>query len=463
MAHAAPTGPHTQAGQNGHRPHLQLSKRRRAHFRHVPHQEDIYGIYHPHFIVFLRSVGLPLSALFILFVLLAAVNGLSGDQLTGVLGAVVQASGGVVLLAVVIALAWMVYLYMDWRADHMIISGQRIIVNYETPGIRRQLRDVPMGKVQNIIVHKARLSEPVRKVLGVDRLVIDTAGLGQIEFKDIRDKDAEEARAIILDLQGGVRSVSKTTREQYRDAVVRSILYGTPRPPQPQLIHVESSPRSGYNWFNILFPLKPWRDGLRVIWHRHWWFLLKAEAGPLMLAILFELANLIVTVVGNMLGLTDNPVLNVLVFMRPLLILVLLPYILWQWQDWRNDKFILDKDRLITLYTLPFGLNETRKDTEIRRVVDATVTVHGPTANLLRFGNVVVKTPGEATEFKFEGVSQPFEIHHEIMQRIEAEREREQQQWERDIQDWLAEIEKERRAIPQPVEPQPPPDYFWPI
>ena len=155
------------------------------------------------------------------------------------------------------------------------------------------------------------------------------------------------------------------------------------------------------------------------------------------------------------------PVMTLLAFVRPIIFLLLLPIALWQWEDWRNDKYILDRDRLITVDTLPLGLDETVKENEIRRVVDATVRVEGLLPNLLRFGTVVMKTPGEATQFDFDGVPRPFEVHQEIMTRLEAQREQEQAQWDRDIQDWLRTYVEERRAEPAP--PPPPPSDGWTV
>jgi hypothetical protein len=43
------------------------------------------------------------------------------------------------------------------------------------------------------------------------------------------------------------------------------------------------------------------------------------------------------------------------------------------------------------------------------------------------------------------------------MTRLEAQREQEQAQWDRDIQDWLRTYVEERRAEPSP-HPPPPPD-----
>jgi len=321
-----------------------------------------------------------------------------------------------------------------------------------------------MGKIQNVTTRHAALNQLVKKLLQVGELVIDTAGLGQVDFHDMREVDADAAQQIIMDLQRGVSEAGQQPRAQYRREVVQSILQGKELPSQPRRVQVPTTAGpEGYNILNRLIPRKPWCEGVQIIWHKHWWFLLLDLLKPLGLLIAFELANLVVAAAGNILGVGDNnPVLNVLSALRIPVYLILLPFLAWQWENWRNDQYIVTKDQLMSVDTLPFGLQETVKQTEIRRVVDATVTVDGVLPKLLGFGNIVIETPGEATEFIFEGVPHPFDVHREVMTRIEAQREQEQVQWDRDIQEWLRAYVEERRAEPTP-QPQPPPDGggFW--
>jgi membrane protein YdbS with pleckstrin-like domain len=451
MAHSAPT---TQVVNGTDSPQ---PLNRRPHIRHIHDDEEVYGLFHRHYIVFLRGLTAPVIAFLVLMLIGMAISMANPADTTGLVETVLSAGTFVVCGALVAIAVWVAYIFADWRADYMLVTPQRILVNVATPGIRTVLREVPMGKVQNTIIHHASIHEPIKKVMQVAKLVIDTAGLGQITFDDISERDADAAKTIIMGLQKNVRASSQPTREQYRHQVMSSIINGTPMPPQPRKTQVRSYPRSGYNLLNEIFPRHPQREGLKVVWHKHWWYLLQAELVPVGIFILFEITNLIVSLVSGAMGVPDNPVMTLLAFVRPIIFLLLLPIALWQWEDWRNDKYILDRDRLITVYTLPLGLDETVKETEIRRVVDATVRVEGLLPNLLRFGTVVMKTPGEATQFDFAGVPHPFEVHQEIMTRLEAQREQEQAQWDRDIQDWLRTYVEERRAEPSP-HPPPPPD-----
>ncbi|HUS16408.1 MAG TPA: PH domain-containing protein [Chloroflexia bacterium] len=428
---------------------------RRPRVHHIPPEEEICGFYHRHPIVFLRGLRWPVF----FFILLAlSLLGLSlvnpVDQAEWVIGVL---SVGTIILLVGIALAfvWMVYAWIDWRADYFMITARRLIVNVETPGLRKSLREVPMGKVESVVTHHAHFDQVLNKAFGVAELVVDTAGLGRIEFKDIREHDAEDALTILLDVQKGVRAASQAPRQDYMHSVMDSIVHGTPPPPQPLSMQPTPSPREGYGTFNRLFPRRVQREGLQAIWHRHWLFLLWAEMVPVVIVVLFELTNLALTLVLSFLNLaTDNPVLAVLAVIRPILYLLLLPLVLWQWDDWRNDQYILDADRIISLDRRPLGFGETKKEAPLNRVSDASVKIEGVVATLLHFGDVVIKTPSVTEEFFFNDVPNPLEVHQEIMNRIEGEREKQQAQVDRNIQDAFRAYVDVRRAEPVPEPPK---------
>jgi hypothetical protein len=235
-----------------------------------------------------------------------------------------------------------------------------------------------------------------------------------------------------------LQAIAQPRREAYRQNMVRHILYGTPAPPPPgrdDTMGVNTP--TGYSLFNQLFPFRPLRMGTSVIWHKHWWFLLRAELWPVALVLIFELTNLAATVVFNLLGAESNPVTPVLAFLRPFIWLLALPIALWQWEDWRNDYYEVREDRLIDRDALPLGLYDETKETELRRITDVRTRQRNPLSKLLQYGDIVAKTPGENTQFTFEGVPHPNAVLSEIMDRIDLLREREQAQQAREMQEWL--------------------------
>src|SRR5262249_35208995 len=157
--------------------------------------------------ILLRSLLWPLAAFIVTIILLGilttADTGEPSTETSTWLADLTTAGNFVVLFIMLVVGGWILFIYLDWHADHIIVRSQRVLVNFQRPLISRDLRDVPMGKVQNIVVHQAGLEHIVEKLFNVARLVIDTAGMGQIEYKGIALKDANEARARILALQGG--------------------------------------------------------------------------------------------------------------------------------------------------------------------------------------------------------------------------------------------------------------------
>jgi membrane protein YdbS with pleckstrin-like domain len=473
MAHAQPPGAAPGHGASGHAahnhptvPHLHIPHEPRKPPRRarVAQGETVYGFYHRHPIVFIRGLRYPLIPILLVLVLIVVTNAINPSDVPDWLATGLLISNGLLLIFIGLIGLWLIYIFFDWQADYLLITDRRVVVNVETPGVKTLLREVPMGKVQNVISKTAHLNHPLQKALRIGTLIIDTAGMGQITFEDVHETDSNKARAVMMDLQKGVKQATQLPRDQYRRQVVHSLIQGSAPPPAPRQIEIKSHARRGYGFWNSFLPFKPQYEGMQIVWHRHWWFLLQEERGPLGLLFLILLTILALKIASNGFGLTDSsmPVLATTVG-GVALVLVVLPWAVWQWENWRNDKYIVTKDSLRSVDTLPFGFDETVKQTELRRVVDATVRIEGITAKLFRFGDVVMKTPGEATEFRFNGVPNPFDVHQEIMLRLEAQREQEQAQWDRDIQEWLRAYVDERRAEPPPRFTAPPGDDPWTI
>jgi hypothetical protein len=76
-------------------------------------------------------------------------------------------------------------------------------------------------------------------------------------------------------------------------------------------------------------------------------------------------------------------------------------------------------------------------ETLINRISDVMYEVPGPLANLLNYGNVVIKTPGEATEFDFKGIPCPREVQQEIMERVDEYRRKGAAGADREIEAWI--------------------------
>jgi hypothetical protein len=349
----------------------------------------------------------------------------------------------------VLAMGWVGYIVLDWREDWIALTTRRLIVMNKTLFLREVRRECPIGKVQNVI---ADFPGAVGMALDFGDLRVDTAGVGTLSFGDVpHPRMLREA----IFKQQEITLSRQPPPEDLRKAAVRGIILGgntdegPVRSAQSKLTKVEGrSGRgapgrnlrgrmfvSGYGVFNSLLPFEPQRDGESVTWHKHWSYLVRGLLGPVLI---YTLA------MGLWLGLLifrEAGTLEVETSLLGWLVVGLFPVCagwgIWKWEDWRNDLYKLDHERVYHVESLPFGLREQSKETLINRISDVMYEVPGPLANLLNYGNVVIKTPGEATEFDFKGIPCPREVQQEIMERVDDYRRKGAAGADREIEAWI--------------------------
>ncbi len=347
------------------------------------------------------------------------------------------------------ALVWGAYVALDWRDHWIALTTRRLVIMDRTLFIRETRREVPLAKVQNVV---ADYPNAVSMSLDFGDLTMDTAGIGVLTFKGLpRPRAMREA---IFAQQKALRA-NQAPPEERRKAAVKAMLLGAdPTSPDDGPGHrgpagAQTGPRSEradaepsnppsvayIGFFRKYFPFEPQRAGAGVTWHKHWLFLLRGVAWPILsyMAIWAGwIASLLLSREGG-----ENLLAGVMGWSALLLAPFCLVWGLWNWEDWRNDLYKLDRERVYHIESLPFGLREQSKETLITRITDVTYIVPGPIANLLDFGDVVIKTPGESTEFVFRRIPHPREVQQEIMARVDEYRLKEGASVDHEIEAWL--------------------------
>lgn len=302
-------------------------------------------------------------------------------------------------------LGWVVYALLDWREDWLALTTQRVIVMNKMLFLRESRREAPIGKVQNVV---ADYPNAIGMALDFGDIKIDTAGLGTLHFKSLpRPKAIREA---IFRQQKEAQGVQPPP-EDMRKTAVKAIVLGTP----PDAVDPASSAGKRGTRTN-----KYGGHSAVRVWHKHWAFLVRGIALPIALwsAVLFAwLLSIWIGTPGAV-----GPIETALTWSLLLLMPICTAWIIWAWEDWRNDVYKIDHERLYHIESLPFGLRERSKETLINRITDVMYVIPGPLANLLDYGSVVIKTPGEATEFIFAGIPCPRQVQQELMERMDAAR-----------------------------------------
>jgi uncharacterized membrane protein YdbT with pleckstrin-like domain len=344
---------------------------------------------------------------------------------------------------------WAVYALFDWMDDWIALTTRRIIIMDKLRLLRETRREVPLARVQNVVVEYPNL---LNKVLDFGTLMVDTAGVGLLTFAGLPQPHV--MREAIFAQQAALRS-TQLPPEHRRRAAIRNILAGGQaphqRPAQPADLSDRPTPPSGIvrpgqhphqpgkfgatQLLDTLLPIAPLRYGDVVVWHRHWYFLLRGLLWPTALygaALIAWFATMALTGPG-MSGHLELILGWVVIILTPVCML----WAVWNWENWRNELYKLDREHVYLVESLPFGLREQSRETLISRITDVTYVVPGPLAHLFNFGDVIINTPGESVDFSFRGIARPREVQQEIMARLDAYRLKETAGLDEEIGAWL--------------------------
>jgi hypothetical protein len=108
-------------------------------------------------------------------------------------------------------------------------------------------------------------------------------------------------------------------------------------------------------------------------------------------------------------------------FVVTLLWLIDLLWFVWQYQDWRNDEYLVTPDRLIDIEKIPFVF-EDKKEASLSQVQDVRYEIPGLGALILGWGHVYIETAGQARNFDFLYVPNPRAVEEEVVRRVAAVR-----------------------------------------
>lgn len=358
--------------------------------------------------------------------------------------------------ATVVAVAWVTWLWLEWRNDSLVLTTRRIVrVERQLPFYERQ-EGAYLDKVQDVSVERRGLAAAI---LGFGHVTVQTAGAtGQIAFSHTPRPDAVKEAVFrgvsrFASLQRAARrqSMESQLRQQLGYASPAAEAEGVCEPPASNLPDPESRldelALRLTHLINNGFPSLRSQDGEVILWRKHWGVLLRGLLWPGVVAAAIAGLPLLVSV--------DLP--------RPAYLAVaglLLLWAVWQGENWRNDVYVLTPDRVIDIKRLPLRLRTSQREGHLLNIQNVTYEVPGPLASLLNYGHVTIETAGQVGNFTFESVFDPAEVQADIFRYTEACRT----QWEQRqpstqseaLADILAAYERLRNETGGAVAPHPP-------
>ncbi|MCW5852006.1 MAG: cyclic nucleotide-binding domain-containing protein, partial [Anaerolineae bacterium] len=348
----------------------------------------------PHWSVLLIKLAWPLL---FMGVVIAFSTVLAVALASAVLGALVI---GFSLLAVAIVL--LVYSYWDWWFDTYIVTNQRVISMLRRPFIQEQLMEARIGKIQNTTISFPNLWA---RLFGWSNVRIATAGGPPIVLPRIAN--GPRVHAVINELVAENRQRAALQELQNREAYIEARLRGTPTTsasgggagasqattrqpaPSPSLMRA----------LGFFIPVLREVNGTIITYRKHW-ILLFQQTWFYML--LFFVVALILVV---------GPLLKVWAPFDPIsvglimLAIVLFARLLWLYEDWRNDLYLLTDSAVVDIERLPLYLREEAKQAGLDAIQDVSYIIPHPLAEFLDYGNILIQTAGPLGKVTWDHIS----------------------------------------------------------
>ncbi len=310
---------------------------------------------------------------------------------------------------------------LDWRNDYFVITNKHISHReFELRTFRTRLNKVPITQVQSVTVDRPTLTA---NLFNIGSVRITTASnLGTIVFNGI--DDPSEVEEVLNNLRRRVQAMDAAVAQtNMRQSVTNHFQLGSDIRPisdeneifnDEDLLVVRLRP----GFWESTTRLFEWRidDGNVITYRRNYLILLWELVLPLL--VLMGIVALGVAGV-YFLELAGSLYYALIV----ILILVDLMWLLWRYEDWRNDIFQLTDRDVIDIDRRPFGFGESRKQAPLRNIQNIRAERPGFFATLFDYGDVHIETAGAESDIEFDRIPRPSQVLSDIFRRLEEFRE----------------------------------------
>lgn len=365
------------------------------------------------------------------------------------LSALAASPAAVALLALLglaipsLAAVWAAF---DYLHDRLILTNHRIIHIEQTPLIESHRSEAYLARIQDVRVTSPDL---IARLLGFGTVIVQTAGSARgIRFDQVSDPDL--VRALIFEQVEGARAREHGERRSRIEQRVREALGMARRAPGGPILPEapdEDAPDAGRSdprrWSDTVIGgiahyfwplLREERDGA-VTWRKHWLVLIRSTifwivpflvlGGALAAAGAASIAGIVPPPSGaagaGLLAWAAGLPVGTLFVMWAIVGFILL----FLYEDWRNDFYVLTDQHVIDVEARPLGLFAERRQASIAQIQDIRYRVPNPIATLLNYGDVTIETAAESGNFTFDSVYHPALVQQEIFERISRHRDRE--------------------------------------
>ncbi len=344
---------------------------------------------------------------------------------------------------------------IDYFNDYFMVTDRRVIHRERVVLLYDSLDEASLARVQNVTVIR---SNALATLFNVGDVLIETQGASaNVRFDWVARPD-EVSSLIKREQQRARAEFTASRRHEVRTELLQEMGYlqkpdapAKPTPPKRRLA-LPSYKALFTKLSNLGYELMPrvkLKRDKRIIYRKHWLVLLRNVSLPALALLVYvgALAVLIFVLPALFsLGL-------VLTVPLALLGLAILLRLVWKYEDWRNDLYILTEDSLIDYKRSPFGLlGDTQRTALLVNVQNITATTRGPFDTFFNIGDVSIRTAGLENELLFARVYDPRGVQREIVRQMEIAQARraaeEAAQRRREFIEWIGIYDELTRIYP---------------
>jgi CRP-like cAMP-binding protein len=340
------------------------------------------------------------------------------------------------------SILWAIWGWIDWGNDYYIVTDQRAVWIEKVIALYESRDEAPLNTILAVNVR----STFVGRILGYGNVIVRTF-TGQITFRNVGDpklmadaveeywhraqrrSEREEARKMEQAIQQHLGLVEEEPEHRFPPVEV------APQPPPPGR---PPKTRKGLferllgNFFQVRI-----EEGDTITYRKYWTVLVRKTWVPslgIMAAALLMAGHGVL----YFLDLINFPSPLIILPGGILLILILLPWWIYQYVDWRNDIYQVTDRHIFDIERRPLG-TEVRKSAPLESILSLEHRRVGLLGYLLNYGNVTINV-GDA-RFVFIGVHDPARVQQDIFNRMYALRRKKQE----------AEAAQERERIAEAI------------
>ena len=351
---------------------------------------------------------------------------------------------------VVIPGAMMIYYYLEWRNDHVVITDQRIIrIHQIIHSFKTDITEVTLSSVQQINAEMVT-ADVFSRIFNYGTVEIRTAG------------DAGNMKMTVMPNPEGIQELIFRNRDKYQEGREREHR-NTIRAEIDQILtgkSVEASPRKTeqgmvkrQTGFNTPFQTKMINDKGETIYRKHFVYWMRG----IWLPALIMLACVIFFFV---LGFGKGLGLGILGYLLDFMLLIFAAgWVYWADWDWRNDMYILGDEMINLIHKRPLWLQNEDDQILVERIDNVASFRNGFIRTMFNYGDVKISLLGgdRGDEKWFRSVPRPQEVQAEITRRQQRQRSKKETEAERrrreEIAEYLSVYHETIQGTPQQIDP----------